>query len=141
LSKQGIFDKAAPLYAGGASLRAIARELGIPKTTIRETLVGGGVALRPHSMRQLSAAPAPARMSIRTAPYGTCVVDGKLMEQPKEAAVVRLILKWWHAGMSHCAIARRLNDQRIRPRNAAQWSQPTVGFIIKRHEEARNSKE
>ncbi len=35
LSKQGIFEKAAPLYEKGASLRAIARELDIPKTTVR----------------------------------------------------------------------------------------------------------
>jgi hypothetical protein len=43
--------------------------------------------------------------------------------------------------MGHCAIARRLNEQGIKPRKAAQWSQPTVGYIIKRHETVLTSKE
>jgi hypothetical protein len=60
------------------------------------------------------------------------LVDGQLREHPKEMAVVRQILKWSQQGLSHGAIARRLNDQKVKPRKAAQWSQPTVGFIIKR---------
>ena len=122
-------------------MHSIARELNVPKTTVRQTLLGGGVVLRPHSKRQLRSSAVPSRISIRTAPYGSCLVDGQLVEDPKEASVLRLILKLWRQGMSHCAIARRLNDQRIKPRKAAQWSQPTVGFIIKRHETALNLKE
>ena len=141
LSRQGIYEKAAVLYEKGASLHAIARELNIPKSTVRKTLLDGGVVLRPHSKRQLQYVDVPSRISIRTAPYGYCVVEGRLVEDPKEASVVRLILEWWRQGMSHCAITRRLNDQRIKPRKAAKWSQPTVGFIIKRHEEALNTKE
>jgi hypothetical protein len=141
LSKHGIFEKASVLYEKGASVRAIARELDVPKTTVRQTLVDGGVTLRPHAKRQLRGAAVSARISTRTAPYGWCLVDGKLVVDPKEASVLRLILKLWRQGMNHCAIARRLNEQRIKPRKAAQWSQPTVGFIIKRHEEALNSKE
>lgn len=136
LSRQGIFEIAAPKYRSGSSLSAIARELGIPKTKVRETLIYGGVALRAHSRRQLKCGSLPLRVSTRTAPYGFCVVGGKLVEDPREAEVVRLIKKWWQQGMSHCAITRRLNDQGIKPRKAALWSQPTVGFIIKRLTEA-----
>jgi hypothetical protein len=42
------------------------------------------------------------------------------------------MLSWWKNGMSFGAIARRLNSQKIKPRKASQWSQPTVGFIIQR---------
>jgi hypothetical protein len=71
-------------------------------------------------------------MSVRNAPYGYCLVGGKLLEDPREMAVVQLMLKWWGEGMSLGAIARRLNSQRIKPRKATSWSQPTVGFIIQR---------
>jgi len=47
-------------------------------------------------------------------------------------AVVAQMLKWWKQGMSYGAIARKLNAQKIKPRKAAAWSQPTVGFIIQR---------
>jgi len=141
LSRQGIFDRAAVLYESGTSLRSIACELNVSKTAVRQTLLDGGVELRPHSKRQLRSAALPSRISLRTAPYGYCLVEGKRVEDPKEASVLRLILKWNQQGMSHCAIARRLNEQSIKPRKARQWSQPTVGFIIKRHETALNSKE
>lgn len=107
---------------------------------LRQTLIDGGVALRPHSKRQVRHPSRPARMSIRTAPYGYCLVNGKREVDPKEASVVRLMMKWWEQGMSYCAIARRLNEQNIKPRKAAQWSQPTVGFIIQREVESRSVK-
>ena len=119
LSKQGIYDNAAALYGKGASLGAIARELSIPKSTVRQTLLDGGVALRLHSRRQARSLVVPSQVSIRTAPYGFCVIEGRLVEDPKEASVVRLIMTWWRQGMSHCAITRRLNNQRIKPRKAA----------------------
>jgi hypothetical protein len=51
------------------------------------------------------------------------------------------MMKWREQGMGFCAIARRLNEQNIKPRKAAQWSQPTVGFIIQRKLEAQSTKE
>lgn len=71
-------------------------------------------------------------MSIRNAPYGYCLVNGALLEDPREMAVVALMVKWWTQGMSYGAIARKLNSQKIKPRKAAAWSQPTVGFILQR---------
>ena len=132
LSTQGIFEKAAPLYECGESLRAISRKLNIPKSTIRKTLLEGGVALRSRGKRPLWELSRRRKTALRCAPYGNCLVNGKLVEDPREAAVIQLIMDWWQEGVSHCAIARRLNDQSIKPRRAAQWSQPTVGFIIKR---------
>ncbi len=51
-------------------------------------------------------------------------------------ANVSLMMTWWKQGQSLGAIARRLNDQKIKPRKAAHWSQPTVGFIIQRQNQS-----
>lgn len=90
------------------------------------------MALRAHSNDQLDGPVKAKSIAIKNAPYGFALVNGVLHEDPKERAVVQLIIKWWQQGLSHGAIARKLNDQKIKPRKAARWSQPTVGFIIKR---------
>lgn len=141
LTKEAIFDNASRLYASGRSLSSIASELGITKSAVRHALVSGGVVLRPHSKRQAKGKYGPKKCSLRTAPYGHCLVNGKLEIDPKEMSVVRLIMKWWHQGFSHCAIARKLNEQKVRPRKASKWSQPTVGFIIKRQLELETKEE
>jgi len=93
------------------------------------------VELRSHSNNQLTSKKKPKQKSIKTAPYGWCLVDGLLHNDPREQSILNLILKWAAQGLSHCAIARRLNEQKHKPRHAEKWSQPTVGFIIKRHQE------
>lgn len=118
-ARQSISRESAALYKNGQSLRAIAQELGVSKTCVREAIVREKVPLR-------------RKTAIRNAPYGYSLVKGRLFEDPKEMSVVQDILKWWRQGMSHCAIARRLNDQKVKPRKATNWSQPTIGFIIER---------
>jgi hypothetical protein len=59
--------------------------------------------------------------------------SGKKRESYPQIWALKLIFKWAEQGQSHCAIARKLNDQKLKPRHAEKWSQPTVGFIIKRH--------
>jgi len=113
-------------------LRAIATEVGLSKSGVRQTLLSAGVALRAHSNDQIKSGKASKATSIRNAPYGYCLVNRRLLEDPREMAVVQLMLQWWRDGMSLGAIARRLNSQKIKPRKAASWSQPTVGFIIQR---------
>lgn len=131
LKKQAISEKARHLYTQGHSLQGIATELGTAKNTIRQALLRQGVTLRAHSNSQLRAVK-NVKAAIKNAPYGYCLVQGRLAEDPKEIAAVRLILKWWHGGMSLGAIARSLDSQKIKPRKAAQWSQPTIGFIVRR---------
>lgn len=134
LIKQGISQKASELYEKGYSTRAIANELGICKTAVRSRLNESGVALRTHSNCQLADKKKPKKKSIKTAPYGWCLVDGMLHKDPREQSTLKLILKWATQGQSHCAIARKLNEQNLKPRHATKWSQPTVGYIIKRHQ-------
>jgi hypothetical protein len=63
------------------------------------------------------------------------LVAGQLQPDPREQVTLQLIIKWWQEGLSHCAITKSLNKKNIKPRKAKEWSQPTVGFIIKRHQE------
>jgi DNA invertase Pin-like site-specific DNA recombinase len=137
LNKAGISQKASELYEKGHSTKAISRELGIPKTTVRDRLNKAGVELRSHSNSQIQNKKKPRAKSIKTSPYGYCLVDGVLHKDPREQSILKLILKWSEQGQSHCAIARKLNDQNLKPRHAEKWSQPTVGFIIKRHQEQK----
>ncbi len=135
LVKQGISQKASELYEKGHLTRAIATELGICKTAVKNRLVEAGIELRSHSNGQLTNNKKPKQKCIKTAPYGCCLVDGQLHKDPREQSTLKLILNWAIQGQSHCAIARRLNDQNLKPRHATKWSQSTVGFIIKRHQE------
>jgi len=124
--------KAVDLYRSGLSLQAVARQVHRSKTYVRKTLLKNGVALRAHSYDQLTGGVKAKPMAIKNAPYGYCLVNGTLLKDPKEMAIVQLIMKWWQQGLSHGAIAHKLNNQKINPRKAARWSQPTVGLIIKR---------
>ncbi len=125
----------AVLYEKGYSKSAIARQLGIGKTTVNSHLIASDVELRTHSNDQLYNKKRPKIRSIKTAPYGLCLVDGLLHKDPREQSILKLILKWAKQGQSHCAIARKLNEENLKPRHATKWSQPTVGYIIKRHQE------
>lgn len=138
LTKQGISSIAAELYEKGRSIQAIATELKKPKASIRAQLIKAGVPLRTHSNNQLQEQVYPRKKSIKTAPYGYCLVAGQLHPDPREQINLQLIIKWWQQGLSHCAIAKSLNKKKIKPRKAKEWSQPTVGFIIKRHKEKSN---
>jgi len=135
LSKRAlIFEKCLLLYENNHSLQAIATELGISKSVVRTTLLQEGVELRGHSYKTLKQSRRKQTMSDRTAPYGYCLIQGKRVEDPREQVILKLILKWSSEGVSHCGIAKRLNDKRFKPRKADKWSQPTIGFIIKRHQ-------
>lgn len=120
------------LYEAGHSLKAISTLLRVPKTSVRGILIHGGVELRAHSKSQTATFEKPRQMSIKTAPYGYCLVDGQLKEDHWKIKVVTLILNWWRSGLSQMAITKKLNEQKIKPRFAVQWSQPTVRLIIRR---------
>ncbi len=140
LTKQGISKNIIFLYEKGYSIQAISTKLKIPKTTARDRLLKAGIPLRTHSNGQLKNKICPRIKSIKTAPYGFCLVQGQLQPDPKEQANLQLILNWWQQGMSHCDIARTLNGKKIKPRKAKEWSQPTIGYIIKRHQGNKSEK-
>lgn len=108
--KHVVSQKTAELYEKGYSTRAIARQLGIGKMTVSNHLAASNVELRSHSNNQLRYKKKPETRSIKTAPYGFCLVDGLLYKAPKEQSILKLILKWAKQGQSHCSIARKLNE-------------------------------
>ena len=130
-AKPLITEKASGMYREGYSLSAISASLNVSKNRVRKALLDHGVELRLHSNDQRKSTKG-AKPAFRNAPYGYCLVRGRLHEDPREMAIVLDILKWWRQGMSHGAIARKLNGLKVPPRKAGAWSQPTIGFIIKR---------
>lgn len=135
LSYQGIFAKAAPLYESGLTLREISRELGIPKTTIRQTLIEGGFVLRAPNKKQVKSAPTTSRFHTGVAPYGHCIIRGKLVPHPKEQEVIKTILSLRAKGQTLMAIADELNNRKIKPRSAPKWDHSTIRSILNRHKD------
>lgn len=121
------------MYESGQSLKAISRQIDVPKSSLRGILLQGGMVLRAHSNNQNKIFKKPRMMSVKTAPYGFCLINGQLKEDPRESVVVQLIFEWWQQGMSQMAITRKLNEQKLKPRSAKEWSQPSVRKIIKRN--------
>lgn len=121
------------MYESGQSLKAISRQIDVPKSSLRGILLQGGMVLRAHSTIQTEISKKPRKMSAKTALYGFCLINGQLKEDPREIVIVQMILEWWNLGMNQMAISRSLNDQKIKPRSAKLWSQPSVRKIIQRN--------
>lgn len=136
LTKEAIFKRSSELYEKGYSLNAISKELEVSKSHIRKVLIEGGIVLRSHSKKPKKKFNWPYTaqiVAVRNAPYGFYLSQGKLKPDTREQEIIQKILEMNSKNMSHGAIARSLNDQKIRPRLAKKWSQVVVGFIIKRH--------
>jgi len=128
-----IYEKCAPLYESGLSIRDIEERTGIPKTTVRETLKKKGMSLRnPFNGNATKIDKTKNKRGGHT-PYGYAYLDGQLIIDPKEQIIVRKILKLHQSGLSGNAIARELNNQKIPSRNGKLWSPPVVREIIKRN--------
>lgn len=128
-----IYEKCAPLYARGFSIRDIEERTGIPKTTVRETLKKNGMALRNPLNGNASKIDRTKNKRGGHTPYGYAYLDGQLLLDPKEQIIVRKILKLHHSGLSGNAITRELNNQKTPTRNGKSWSPSVVREIIKRN--------
>jgi hypothetical protein len=101
--KETLFEKAAEFYQSGLSLSQVAQTLLVPKTTIRSTLINGGVALRPSTSGM-------DKSEIGAPNFGYVRVDGKILEDPKEQKLIRLMISYWQSGMSFNAIAKKFAE-------------------------------
>ena len=110
--KENVFARTAPLYKQGLSLREIEFRTGIPKTSIREELIRGGVSLRPTRMELKSQGWRNRAKSNVKPPYGFCFFGGRLTRHPKEYPVLRMIHGRWKAGKCPNSIATWLNGKR-----------------------------
>lgn len=57
---------------------------------------------------------------------------GRLFIEDAEAAIVHRIFEEWNGGISQYAIAQRLNQDPVRPRQAAEWSQGNISQMLRR---------
>lgn len=132
LSKRGISEKVAQLYAAGHSLLYISERLNISRWKARTLLQERETPLRSQVVDPKTKTKKPMDLSPKVAPYGYCLIDGKLVSDPKEQSIIQIIERHWRNGMSHRAITKKLNGQKFRPRRAKTWSQALVSSIIKR---------
>lgn len=123
--KETLFEKAAQIYQSGLSLAQAAQTLLIPKSTLRDTLVAGGMALRPNTSGM-------DKKDVGAPYYGYLRIDGKLIKDPREQKIIRLMISHWQSGMSFNAIAKKFNSQKIKPRTAKEWNNGTIRKIILR---------
>ena len=103
--KASIFKKCARLYESGLSLREIEAKTGVPKTSVREALIGNGLALRGTGKGQSLSKREPASRRPPVCPYGYDWLEGRLVVVPAEYRVVIRILELWKAGKSQHSIS------------------------------------
>lgn len=96
-------------------------------------MVEGGITLRTNK----KATPQPNKRKEKffagQIPYGYCLIDNKLVPDPKEQKVVRKIITLWQSGMAYIAIKRWLNNKNIKSKHNRQWNDKTVAAIVRRH--------
>ena len=128
-TKTRIFEKCAPLYEKGLSLRDIEERTGIPKTTIRETLTKSGFALRNPISGNAKKIDNKFTKRGGSTPFGYAYLDGKLLMDPKEQIALRKIQTLHEKGKSYQAIADELNNQNIPTRSGKPWIRSVVRSI------------
>ena len=125
-----IIEKCVPLYEKGLSLRDIEERTGIAKSTIRETLIKNGFALRNPLNGNASRIDNKRTKRGGSTTFGYAYLDGKLLMDPKEQLAIRKILNLLKTGVSYQAIADELNNKKIPTRSGKPWIKSVVRSII-----------
>ena len=133
-TKDRIFEICAPLYSQGMSLRELAKQIGLPRSTIKAALNAGGLPMRSATETYNKESQCSRPMKAGAVPYGYSYLEGRPAKEPKEYKVVLQIRNLWQSGKGCSAIARALNDQKILTRGGKRWAKGIVSRIIKRHE-------
>jgi len=136
-TKDRIFEICAPLYAQGMSLREIAKQIDLPRTTIKAALNAGGLPKRSTTEANNNASKSSRPMKAGAVPYGYAYLEGRPVKEPREYKVVLQIQNLWQSGKGYSAIASTLNDQKILTRGGKRWAKGIVSRIIERHEEEK----
>ena len=132
-TKDRIFEICAPLYSQGMSLREIAKQIGLPRSTIKAALNAGGLPMRSATETYNKESKCSRPMKAGAVPYGYGYLEGRPVKEPKEYKVVLQIQNLWQSGKGCSAIAKTLNDQKMLTRGGKRWAKGIVSRIIKRH--------
>ena len=102
------------------------------KSSVIWHLRASGVSLRPSNQ-----VPEGKKQGLRNyhfghAPFGYVHLDGQLVVDPREMAVVHQITGMWKAGMGSGEIMRKLNSSKIKTRHGNSWRYKTIISVIKR---------
>jgi Trp operon repressor len=124
----------ANLYKRNLSLRDIAKELNLSKTTIRKHLLKEGVLLRPKDPTPAQVKCWRIRKTKAPPPFGYCYFQGELVKNPIEYDALLKIHRQWKSGMNANEITRYLNAKKIKPRKAKEWHNKAVKKIVARFE-------
>jgi|GEM_PF-3560711 len=116
---------ASDLYSNGASIREVAHQLNLPRSTARLAILRENPILK----RDKSF---PKRPTGGCAPYGFVRINSKLIKDEREQKVIQFILGYYKKGMSLNGISKALNQQKIRPRSAKLWHNTTVRSLVLR---------
>lgn len=130
-SREQVFEVSAPLYEAGYTLREIESKTGFAKSSIREALTTGGSTLRVGTRKPTRKDKRAIRASLSVQRYGYTRLEGQLVKDPREYRNILQIMKMWQSGKSLTAIAKHLNEQKVRPRRGQRWHHKTVHQIIK----------
>ncbi|MBI3558312.1 MAG: recombinase family protein, partial [Deltaproteobacteria bacterium] len=130
-----ISEKCIALYATGRNLLQIARETGVPRPNVRQTLIEAGVAIRTHHSRPDETTIKAEKLQVGVTPFGYSRLRGRLVVEPKEIETVRLILNLWQAGRSLSAIAQHLDSHGYKTRKGGRWEHSIVRHIVLRHKD------
>jgi len=131
------FSEFYEFYSKGLSLNEISHRTTVPVSTVRDSLIKGGVTLRTGKKANGTTIKEQDRSFTGQIPYGLCLIDGVLIPDPKEQKVIQKILELWQSGMAFIAIKRWLNDKNIKSKHNRQWNDKTVAAIVRRHNETK----
>ena len=76
-TKDRIFEICAPLYSQGMSLREIAKQIDLPRTTIKAALNAGGLPMRSTSEANNNDSKSSRPMKAGAVPYGYAYLEGQ----------------------------------------------------------------
>lgn len=127
-----IIEIVGPFHLKGMSITEIHNQTGIPRSSIYSVLKKNRHVLHPPEKvpfeRWRRGNPGPRRHP----PYGYGWLNGELIKDPKEYAIVQIIQSQWKQGRSVGEIVRCLNENGYRSRLERNWGYGVVKGIIKR---------
>lgn len=122
----------ASLYASGYSLDQIAKKLNKAKSTVKSTLEGWGVVLRPATgSKKYHRLGQNERRSARP-PFGFVVLRNRFVPHPTEIEIVHEINQLMKRGRGPRQIADRLNELGLPTRSKRPWAHSVVTGILNR---------